>query len=66
MKRTILTTVALLGAAAAWLTPTASAAVPGHDHRDGATAATHRAGPAPSATVICPASTRCNDTSWGG
>ncbi|MER7578449.1 hypothetical protein [Kitasatospora sp. NPDC097691] len=65
MKRTILTTVALLGAAAAWLSPTASAAA-GHTHHDGATAAAHRAGPAPSATFTCPASTRCNDTSWGG
>ncbi|WP_051709104.1 hypothetical protein [Streptomyces sp. NRRL S-350] len=65
MKRVILTTVALLGAAAVWLTPAASASATTSDHA-GPTAAVHLDGTDPTPTSVCPGSTRCNDTSWGG
>ncbi|MFI6849118.1 hypothetical protein OG535_02595 [Kitasatospora sp. NBC_00085] len=56
MKRIILITVALLGAAAAWLTPVASAtsAPARHDV------------PTAAGVLTCPPLTRCDDTSWGG
>ncbi|MFF7992635.1 hypothetical protein ACFZDG_22920 [Kitasatospora xanthocidica] len=63
MKRIIFTTVALLGAAAAWLTPTAldSSATTSHDG-----AAIVQPGPARATILTCPPNTVCDDTSWGG